>query len=184
MIRWLSFFLAMLLGGCAMFRPAPVALPAQPEAVPFAMNGRISIDHRGERHSAGMRWIHLESSDEILLFNPLGQAVGRVFREAGKATLDSDGKHYQARNVEELMEEVLGWHLPLDGLHHWVLGLPVAQDKSHIERDQDGRITMLTQDGWEVRYVSYEDTLPSRMHLSHEDMQVKLLIDEWDWNPQ
>lgn len=186
MKRWFKFFPVVLLSGCAMLSapPAPLAPPAQPEDVPFAMNGRVSINRGGERHSAGLRWIHRAGSDEILLFAPLGQTAARVYRDNGNATLDSDGRHYQATDAETLMEQALGWHLPLDGLHHWVLGLPAADGAADIERDADGRISLLRQDGWEVRYLRYADTLPARMQLNHEDLQMLLLIDEWEWNPQ
>ncbi len=174
----------ILLSSCALFRPVPNPAPAQPEAVPFAMNGRVSISHNGDKHNAGLHWTHRDSTDEILLLAPLGQTVGRVFREDHKATLDTDGKHYQADDVETLMQQVLGWHLPLDGLHYWVLGLTVDHSPAQIERGEDGRISVLYQDGWEVRYLRYEDTLPSRLQLSREDLRVQLLIDEWDWSPQ
>jgi outer membrane biogenesis lipoprotein LolB len=39
-----------------------------------------------------------------------------------------------------------------------------------------------------VRYLRYADdrpdSLPSRLRLVHEDLQMRLLIDEWEWNPQ
>ena len=184
MKHWLKFLSVVLLSGCALLQPAPVAPPAQPESVPFAMNGRVSINHSGERHSAGLRWTHLAQSDEILLLAPLGQTAARVYRDAQLATLDQGGKHDQASDVETLMEQVLGWHLPLNGLHRWVLGMADPGTPAQIERDNSGRIAVLNQDGWEVRYLRYDGVLPSRMQLSHEDMQVQLLIDEWEWNPQ
>jgi outer membrane lipoprotein LolB len=152
------------------------------------MNGRISVDHQGERHSAGLHWIHQAQSDEILLLTPLGQTAARVYRDDRNATLDDGNKHYQDVDAESLMQQVLGWHLPLVGLHQWVLGLPVADTPAQIERDSYGQITVLRQGGWEVRYLRYADTrtdsLPTRMQLNHEDLQMQLLIDEWEWNPQ
>lgn len=189
-MRWLIVLLVGVLNGCALLSPAPApaARPAQPETAAFALNGRISINHRGERHSAGLRWTHLAQSDEILLLAPLGQTAARVYRDARQATLDDGGKHYQADDVETLMQQVLHWHLPLGGLHHWVLGMADAGRPAKIERAANGRISVLFQDGWEVRYLRYADTktdsLPARLQLSHEDLQVQLLIDEWEWNPQ
>jgi len=148
------------------------------------MNGRVSINSNGEKHSAGLRWIHQESSDELLLLAPLGLTVGRVYRDADHATLDSDGKHYQADDVETLMQQVLNWYLPLDGLHHWVLGLPAKHSTALIEHNAEGRISLMTQDGWEIQYVRYEGKLPSRLKLSRDNLQVQLLIDEWDWGYQ
>jgi len=39
---------------------------------------------------------------------------------------DDGEKHYQAADVESLMQQVLHWHLPLSDLHHWVLGIADA----------------------------------------------------------
>jgi outer membrane lipoprotein LolB len=206
--RLVLFALAML-GGCAMSPPRPVSVarPADAVSAPFALNGRVSIKQLEERHSAGLHWKHQAQSDEILLLTPLGQTAARVYRDDGHATLDEGGKHYQDVDVESLMQQVLGWHLPLGGLHYWVLGKADPAVPAQIERDGNGRISVLRQDGWEVRFLHYADrepadiarcgqspgcagddqganSLPTRLQLSHEDMQVQLLIDEWDWDPQ
>jgi len=183
-IRWITLIPLLLMSGCALFSSKPSISPAQPEIVPFAMNGRVSINNNGEKNSAGLRWIHQESSDELLLLAPLGRTVGRIFRDADYATLDSDGKHYQAADVETLMQQVLNWHLPLDGLHHWVLGLPAKHSPAQIEHDIEGRISLMKQDGWEIQYERYEGKLPSRLKLSRDTLKVRLLIDEWDWSYQ
>jgi outer membrane lipoprotein LolB len=179
-----------MLGGCASLpsAPAPAARPAQIESASFALNGRISIKHLERHQSAGVHWTHQAQSDEILLLTPLGQTAARVYRDDGNATLDEGGKHYQDVDPEALMEQVLGWHLPLNGLHHWVLGMVDPDSPAQIERAEDGRISVLRQDGWEVGFLRYADSkpdsLPTRLQLSHEDLQVQLLIDEWEWNPQ
>lgn len=177
----------LLLAGCAHQPVVQVARPAQVESAAFAMNGRISIRHQGKHDSAGLRWIHQAQTDEILLLNPLGQTAARIYRDGNRATLDNGDKHYADRDVESLMMQVLGWRLQLDGLHHWVLGLP-AEGDSLAERDENGRLTVLRQEGWEVRYLRYAETdarsLPQRMQLSRQDLQLQLLIDEWEWNPQ
>jgi outer membrane lipoprotein LolB len=188
-MRQMVFFWLTLLSGCALLPSShtPAEKPAQPESAPFAMNGRVSINHQGEHHSAGLHWTHRPQTDEILLLNPLGQTAARVYRDDGNATLDDGNKHYQDVDAESLMEQVLGWHLPLNGLHHWVLGTADSISPAQIERDTDGRIAVLHQDGWEVRFLRYADSnpdsLPTRLQLNHGDLQVQLLIDEWDWNP-
>lgn len=181
MRRWI-IVLAGMLGGCALLPSAPAVRPAQPESVPFALNGRIAVKYNGSHHSAGLRWTHTAQADEILLLAPLGQTAARVYRDAHSATLDDGGRHYQASGAETLMQQVLGWHLPLDGLHRWILG--VAGTGAQVERNGDGQIAVLHQDDWEVRYQRYPDnradSLPTRLLLSREGLQVQLLIDEWE----
>jgi outer membrane lipoprotein LolB len=186
MIRLLFFWGLSLLGGCTQLphTPTPNVRPAHPESASFAINGRVSIDHYGERHSAGLHWTHRRQSDEILLLTPLGQTAVRVYRNNIGATLDDGDKHYRADNADALMEMVLGWHLPLRGLHQWVLGLADTGSPAQIKRDSKGRISELLQNDWEVHYLSYApDGLPARLQLSHEHLTVRLLIDEWQWNP-
>ena len=182
--------LAVLLGGCALLPSKPVSAtrPVQPDTTAFGLNGRIAIQHQSQRHSAGLRWTHQVQSDEILLFAPLGQTAARVYRDQQRATLDDGDKHYQAHDAETLMDEVLGWHLPLRNLRMWVLGLPGDGGDAQIERDTVGRISVLHQAGWEVRYLRYADTsvesLPTRLQLNHQDLQIQLLIDEWEWKKE
>lgn len=183
MIRWLLVFL--LLAGCASQPVVP--RPPHVEDAVFAMNGRILVKYDGKRDSAGIRWTHQLNNDEILLLTPLGQTAARIYRDGHEATLDESNKHYQDRDVESLMTQVLGWRLQLDSLHRWVLG-QTAQSDALVERDKLGRITVQYQDGWEVRYLKYADdkadAMPARMQLSRPDLQLTLLIDGWEWNPK
>lgn len=185
MWRFLWLGVVVWLVGCA----SPVATrPTYIENAPFTLNGRIAIKYQGERQSAGIRWIHQLQSEEVHLLTPLGSTAARIYQNAQHATLDHDDRHEQSDNLENLMTKVLGWHLPLQGLHHWVLGLPDPASPAQVERNATGQLTMLQQDGWTVRYTRYPDptpnALPSRMQLNHAQLQVQLLLDEWDWSAQ
>jgi len=175
-----------LLSGCSLLptSPGPAVRPVQPDIASFALNGRVAVKHNSTRYSAGLRWVHQPQSDEILLLTPLGQTAARVYRDAQHATLEDGDKRYQADDAETLMQQVLGWHLPLSGLHHWVLALPRAESEAQIERDTGGRMTVLRQNGWEVRYLRYAgdaaDSLPARLELKRDALQMQLLIDEWE----
>lgn len=172
----------LLLAGCT---TAPVALqrPSQFDA-PFAFNGRVAIKQGEKRENAGLRWVHRATEDEILLLAPLGQTMARIHRDDGQATLDASGKHYAAQDMGSLMQEVLGWQLPLSGLQYWVSALPAPGGESLIERAANGQVSVLRQNGWEISYTRYAattaDALPLRLKLKREDVEVLLLIDEWE----
>jgi len=174
--------IAALLSGCAT-APVEVQRPVQADA-PFAFNGRVAIK-KGELHeSAGLRWVHRGTEDEILLLAPLGQTVARIHRDADAVTLDTSDKHYTNQDMETLMQQVLGWHLPLSGLRYWVTALPAPDGPSSVERDANGQLSVLHQQGWDISYTRYAaltpDALPLRMKLQREGTQVLLLIDEWE----
>ncbi len=174
--------MTLLLGGCA---TAPVAVqrPAQVDA-PFAFNGRVAVK-QGELHdSAGIRWVHRPAEDEILLRAPLGQTVARIRRNDGEATLEASGKHYAAQDMETLMQQVLGWQLPLSGLRYWVNARPAPDGEFQAQGESNGQISVLRQQGWEISYSHYAaltpDALPLRLKLVREGTEVLLLIDEWE----
>ena len=178
----LVFLLLVLLAGCA---SVPVAVQRAPEAdAPFAFNGRVAVRQGERRESAGLRWVHRAVEDEILLLAPLGQTVARIRRDVQEVTLDANGRHYAAQDMETLMQQVLGWQLPLSGLRYWVTALPAPEGASGIERDANGQVSVLRQQGWEIRYTRYAatapDALPLRLSLRRDDLEVLLLIDEWE----
>ena len=178
--------IVFILAGCATTPPAPqpVTRPAQIEHASFALNGRIAVNHDGERSSSSVRWTHHTTDDEILLFAPLGQTMARIHRDADEVVLDTSDKHYTAEDTEELTQRVLGWHLPLEGLQYWVLTLPAPGSKAIIEHDANGQVSVMRQDGWVIRYTRYAaqapDSLPLRMSLQREGMELHLLVDEWE----
>jgi outer membrane lipoprotein LolB len=185
-MRYFWCLLLALVSGCTSFSPStPMVRPLQAESQSFTLNGRISVRHQDDTSSTSLHWTHKLESDKILLLTPLGQTAARIYWDAQSATLDNGDEHYQAESVEILMQKTLGWHLPLNGLHCWALGVAVQGSPAEIERDENDRIVRLLQDGWKITYSRFfderRDSLPSRLQLTRGDLKVKLLIDEWDW---
>jgi outer membrane lipoprotein LolB len=184
-LRHLSLIFLLFLGACANTSGIK-ALPrqAQPDLLPFAFNGRVAIKHNGERSSAGVRWTHHRADDEILLLAPLGQTVARIFSDAHGVVLETGGEQYYEENAENLTRRILGWNLPLNGLRYWVLALPSSGSEATISRAENGQIKELHQDGWKIVYTRYAaesaDSLPLRLTLQHKDIELQLLIDEWE----
>lgn len=184
-IRLFSLVFILALSACAT-TPGTSALlrPVQPELAAYAFNGRVAIKHNGERTSAGVRWTHRGIEDEILLLAPLGQTVARIFSDAQGVLLEAEGKKYFEQDAETLTERVLGWHLPLSGMRYWVLALAASGTAASEERDENGLLKVLRQDGWIINYTRYTsaapDSLPLRLTLQRDGMEMQLLIDEWE----
>lgn len=182
--RFVALLLLLMLGACASKPLVLEKAPAQTELAPFAFNGRVAIKHNGERSSAGVRWTHQGVEDEILLLAPLGQTVARILGNEEGVLLEASGKQYFEQDAESLTERVLGWHLPMSGMRYWVLALPAQGSVASVERAQNGQLTVLRQDGWEINYTRYAtdtaDSLPLRMNLQRDGMEMQLFIDEWE----
>jgi outer membrane lipoprotein LolB len=182
-MKYFAVMIVLLLAGCASAPPQTVTLRPEHGLTAFTLNGRISVKYDGERSTANLHWRHIANDDDVLLLAPLGMTVAHIRRDSQGAEMDASGRHYVAQNSSELMQKVLGWHLPLDGLQYWVLARPQPGVAAEERRDADGRVDLLRQDGWEIRYTRYAaqvaDSLPLRMILQREGLEILLLVDEW-----
>ena len=186
MIYRLFLLVLLLLAGCVSTPPAPqpITRPAQSERKSFVLSGRVAVKHDGTRSSSGVRWSHYAGADEFLLLAPFGQTVARIRSDMRGAVLDMPFKHYAAPDTDELTQQVLGWRLPLSGLRYWVLAMPAPKTAFDIKHDANGQVVLLNQDGWAIHYTRYAtqtpDSLPLRLAMQREGLEIQLLIDEWE----
>ncbi len=178
----LALLSLFLLGACS---TTPVMLQRPPQAdAPFVFNGRVAMRQEARRENANLRWTHRGNGDEILLLAPLGRTVARITVDTARATLETDDKLYAATDAEALMQQVLGWRLPLSGLRYWVTGLPAPEARYEKTPGENGQIGELRQQGWTIRYSRHtsaaSDALPLRLNLQREGLEVRLVIDEWE----
>ncbi|MEQ1813251.1 MAG: lipoprotein insertase outer membrane protein LolB [Candidatus Nitrotoga sp.] len=183
--HYLLLVLVFVTGCASVATPPPVLIrPAQIENKPFVIAGRIVVKHKGERTSATVRWTHSPQKDEILLFAPLGKTVARIHTSADEVTLDTPNKHYAAPDVESLMQQVLGWSLPLAGLRYWVFAMPAPDSSFEMQSAPNGQVNQLLQEQWIIHYPRYAgttpDSLPSHITLLRGELSIQLLIDEWE----
>ena len=177
-MRCALFSVCLLLAGCATIQEQP----AGPIGDAFYLSGRVSVKYGSEAASGRITWQHDAAGDELLFSAPLGQGVARiVWRDAVASLTTSDQKLYQAGDVETLTEQVLGWRLPLAGMPDWVRGRAAAGAAAQTQADGSQRLTQLRQSGWLVEFLDYasENGLPSRLRLSRQDVELRLVIDQW-----
>lgn len=104
------------------------------------------------------------------------------------ATLDLPNEAPRnAPEVDTLLEQSLGFSLPVAGLRDWLHARPAPGSPATATRDEQGRLATLTQNGWTVRYGAWQPaadgsaTLPRRIDLARDaasgPMSVKLVID-------
>lgn len=153
----------------------------------FKLHGRIGIQNNGQGFSGQIDWQHNAVHDQIALFSPFGGQVANIEKNNVSATLiDDKGQTYTADNIRLLMQNNLGWYIPLDLLVDWVLGRPSTNADSSqqiIAWDQTGHMQKIRQNGWEVEYHDYllHDgyMLPSKLTLRKETLYLKLIIASW-----
>lgn len=183
-MRYVLLFVFLLLAGCASLEQQPG--PAAPVGEAFYLSGRVAVKYGDEAASGSISWQHAPASDDLLFSNPLGQGVAHIVRRDGLVNLTtSDKKVYQAGDVESLTEKALGWRLPLAGLPDWVRGRAAAGAPAQTRLDQAQRLAELRQSGWLVDFLAYDGAtgLPEKLRLSREDVEIRLVIDQWRGAP-
>ena len=181
----LVFAFVLLLQACAHV-PQQAAAPINRQDVErsFVLNGRIAVNHHGQRSTVNLRWVHTPGSNDILLLALLGITVAHIEHTEKGVLLEANGKQYRSHDVETLMDEVIGWHLPLDEMYTWALAHPYPGSPFKVESNTDQQIVWLQQDGWEIRYPRYQstaaDSLPSKLLFRHNDLDLQLVVDEWE----
>ena len=159
----------------------PVQQPGGPWRAEFELTGRVAVRYGKEGASCRIHWRHGTDADDVLITSPIGQGIATIGRRGSDVRLvTADQKEYEARDAEALTQQVLGWRLPLRGLADWVQGRADPDLPAQVERDVESRIASLRQDDWRVEYQEYDGARPSKLKLSRPDIEIRLVVDEWE----
>ena len=193
---FLSISIAVLISGCITI-PKPDISPSSASEVlhqahlqdiagidQFSLNGRIGVQAEGKGFSGGLTWQHDKVHDDIALFSPLGGQVAIIKKTAKNVTFeDAKGNSITAIDAEILTQSTLGWKLPLTGLVDWSLGRPRDSAIIASSWDEQGHLSSLKQDGWDIQYQNYAIQngyfLPRKIVLKNDKVNLKLLIENW-----
>lgn len=165
---------AALIGACA-----ALPEPGLPPPGGFELSGRAAISSARDSGTVRFFWRHSSDADEMLIMSPVGQGIARIEREGDRFRLvTEDRKEYAAADAESLTDQALGWRLPLLGLPDWVQGR-ASSDRPSTVTGQAGESLEIRQDGWRVAYEEFRGGRPYRMRLSREDLEIRLVVDQW-----
>ena len=85
-----------------------------------------------------------------------------------------------------LIQDRMGWPIPVDALQWWVRGLAAPGEIDGRELDGEGRLMQLDQLGWRVVFKRYRTdpdqdavSMPVRLEAGRENYRVKLAISGW-----
>ncbi|MDQ3215529.1 MAG: outer membrane lipoprotein LolB [Pseudomonadota bacterium] len=135
--------------------------------------GRFSLEVRG-------------ATQRLELSSPLGTTVARIDIEPGSARATGmQMQEMRGPDADALIEQLLGWPLPVSGLIDWIEGRPVPHRAARIDREA-GRVAHIEQDGWSIQLPEYFDAPPRPRRLVLERaalaaapaVTLRLVLDE------
>lgn len=141
----------------------------------FNISGRMSIVTPAQSKSAHFDWVRNQESEELNLTTPLGQTVARLLMQGNNTTLYIKDKEYSNGDLTTLMQEQLGFSIPLNYLHYWIEGVSVP-NVSIEQQFNDG----FKQLDWEIHYLKWKDANhPEIVQCVAQDISIKILIN-WE----
>jgi outer membrane lipoprotein LolB len=195
--RWLVAALPLLLAACAPRQlvrlPGDAAMLGRQQAREkqladvnhWTLQGRLGVSDGHHGGSGSLTWTQ---DGERYLFVLQGPALSGVdFRLAGGpggATLEGvRGGPLHGPDAEALMQEALGWTVPLGDLRAWVLGLRADSGPATLRFGDNQLPSLLKQDGWTVDYRSWDSQrnppLPTTIFAAKPPYKVRLSVESW-----
>jgi len=150
----------------------------------WVLQGKLGLRSEQESGSGTLWWQQSGRAYDIRLSGPLGRGATRIQGDPSGVTLEMAGRpSYQAESAEDLLEQQIGWRLPVEHLLWWVRGLPDPDRPSRLQLDADSRAARIAQAGWTVEYSRYQQVgnvqLPQRLQLAGHDVLLTLVITDW-----
>lgn len=153
----------------------------------WELQGKLGIRSSAQNASASLFWLQRQDYYDIRVSGPLGQGSARLQGHQGKSLLIAEGQQRQASSPEQLMQQELGWSLPVSNLHWWVRGLPAPNQPYQLELGPDSLPQQLTQSGWTLHYARHQShaglQLPGTIRLQGPQLQATLVIKQWQPRP-
>lgn len=150
----------------------------------WQVNGKIAAQTAHDAGSASVNWVQNQNHYNISLLGPLGSSGMTLVGQPGQVTLQTPaGKRITATSPEQLLAQQWGFNVPVSNLNYWIRGLPVPDAKAETSFDAYGRLNSLTQQGWNVQFLSYTNAhgleLPSKITITSSALKVKIIIYQW-----
>ncbi|MCK0743845.1 lipoprotein insertase outer membrane protein LolB [Chromohalobacter nigrandesensis] len=191
---WLGLLLIVMLAGCASQAPGPDQArergdwSAQAERLQalesWSLAGKVGLRTNEGSESANIDWQQRPDTYRILISGPFGAGRTLLKGAPGKVTLTNGEGSFEAETPEALMEQQLGWSLPISALDYWVRGLPTPDASERLEHDDLDFPQRLQQLGWTIEYRDWmraDDLwLPRRLVMTYGDLRATLVVNQWN----
>lgn len=182
-----------LLSGCTTLTPPPAQnqtlawqqrLKQLQQLSHWTLQGTAGIRTPENAWSASLFWQQTPTNYALHLFGPLGMNRIQLTGSAHQVTLMTPSQPaVTAKNPEILLQQTLGWQLPVNHLQYWIRGIPAPGKPAKYTWDNFHHLTQLEQDNWQINYTEYSNSngidLPTRISLHHANLQIKLVIRQW-----
>lgn len=146
--------------------------------------GKLGVFTAEEKISLNLFWQQTGSDYEVIISDLFGSPILEMQKQGSTVWLRIEQEEeYWGRDPERLIQQLIGWHLPIEALPQWLLGLP---GHANYQLNNQGVIkkAQLEENGqWLVDYAQYqywqERLLPRKLQISKKANKLKIIISDW-----
>ena len=154
----------------------------------FSLDGRVAVAAADQAFSGGLAWRQDGAQAEVDLRGPFGGTAMSIRLDGTRMTVtDSKGTSITGDAARDYVASEFGAPLPVSELRYWLVGVPAPQLPFQETIGPDGRLSVLDQAGWQLRYSRYRTVgllaLPARIDIESPTARLRLVVSNWQLPP-
>ncbi len=175
---------AFVLGGCTTPQSrTQLGKAALGEAQQWQAKGKVGLKLRGEARSASFDWQQNKNDYTVRFHGVLGFGSTLLKKSGKTVSLSAKDKIVKARSAEALLNQQLGWSVPVSELIYWIKGAPSPKSKPQVTFNEDGTLASIEQSGWTIRYHRYQafanQKAPRKIVATREGITLTVIVKQW-----
>lgn len=177
--RWSTTALVVLgLGllaasGCVSQSPKLIA--------PYVVSGKAVIRSPQGSQRFNFRWQQAKNQYSVSVWGALGMGRLQLSGTEQAMVVSRIDQAPATGPAAQMMEQYLGWSMPLEAMGAWLLGKPASTlAQVPVIADERGRITRLNQEGWLIEFSQFElwegEWRPKRLDITATQISMRLVL--------
>lgn len=155
----------------------------------YKASGQFGYISPEERFSSHFNWqFHNSMNFNLVLSSNLSNKSMTLQRNMrGLTVSDSEGNSRSDRDIDALMQEIIGISFPIDQFAYWVKGQPEKEGNYVVNEKRQLSQFSYPINGvvWKASYVEYHEdrvpNLPKLIVLENGTQTLKIRIDKWGY---
>ncbi|MED6341143.1 MAG: outer membrane lipoprotein LolB [Pseudomonadota bacterium] len=184
-LRWASLCGLWLLSGCATIAPGFAVTDVE-----FIVQGKLLLTLADEKTALQFSWQQNQDDYVIDVWGAFGQGRTQLRGTGKKMQVLRGQKVIVAGPPELVMQQQLGWSMPVEAMRYWILGQPQPNIRfADYAIDEAQSSVRFRQSSWAVSVVlvngantARQDPQPEQVELIRDDVAVRVKVSKYSRN--
>ena len=153
----------------------------------WRIEGKLGVRTEADSGSVTVDWRQREDRYGIHVSGPFGRGSTRIEGDTTFIVIEQAGEPaITSATPERLLQQKLGWFVPINDLRYWVQGLSSSgKAVTRPTYNKQGMLTTFEQADWLVSISRYKPVkrwlLPHRVKINRGNVQLTLAIHQWQF---